>query len=81
MEKCVKCALPDPLAFDWPPIVIDAFTDNLERQILSTSEIVVRGSRLVNEMLLTGRGEMSVAVKRVLECVASTTKRCLSIST
>ena len=51
VEPYVKCALPGRLAPDWPPIVRDVFNDNLERQILSTPEIVVRGSLLVNEVL------------------------------
>jgi hypothetical protein len=37
---------------DWPPILRDILIDNLERQIRSTSEIIVRGSLIVNDVLL-----------------------------
>jgi hypothetical protein len=52
VEQCVKCSLPGRLAPDWPPILRDILIDNLERQIRSTSEIIVRGSLLVNDVLL-----------------------------
>ena len=52
MEQCVKCALPGRLAPDWSPILRSILIDNLERQICSTSEIIVRGSLLVNDVLL-----------------------------
>ena len=52
VEQCVKCALPGRLAPDWPPILRAILIDNIERQIRSTSEIIVRGSLLVNDVLL-----------------------------
>ena len=51
-EQCVMCSLPGRLAPDWPPISRAILVDNLERQIRSTSEIIVRGSLLVNDVLL-----------------------------
>jgi len=51
VEQCVKCSLPGRLAPDWPPILRAILIDNLERQIRSTSEIIVRGSLLVNDVL------------------------------
>ena len=52
VEQCVKCALSGRLAPDWDPRLRALLVDNLERQVRSTSEITVRGSLLVNEVLL-----------------------------
>lgn len=51
-EQCVKCALPSRLAPAWDPCLRAILQDQIERQVLSTSEITVRGSLLVNEVLL-----------------------------
>ena len=52
VEQCVKCALPSRLAPAWDPRLRAILQDEIERQVLSTSEITVRGSFLVNEVLL-----------------------------
>ena len=52
VEQCVKCALSGRLAPAWDPRLRAVLMDNLERQVRSTSEITVRGSLLVNEVLL-----------------------------
>ncbi|GAB5034767.1 Hypothetical protein NocV09_02100720 [Nannochloropsis oceanica] len=49
--QCVKCCLSKRLAPGWHPTVKTVLLETLERQIRSTSEIVVRGSLLVNEVL------------------------------
>lgn len=52
VEQCVKCTLPTRLAPGWDSKARDSLRDNLERQIQGVSEITVRGSLLVNEVLL-----------------------------
>lgn len=52
VEQCVKCALPSRLAPSWDSTLRDILLDNVERQVRSTSEITVRGSLIVNEVLL-----------------------------
>lgn len=52
VEQCVKCALSERLAPSWDPKTRALLRDAIERQVRSTSEITVRGSLLVNEVLL-----------------------------
>ena len=52
VEQCVKSSLSSRLAPSWDVPLRDILVDNIERQIRSTSEITVRGSLLVNEVLL-----------------------------
>ena len=51
-EQCVKCALSGRLAPAWDPDLKAILQDQIEGQVLRTSEIIVRGSLLVNEVLL-----------------------------
>lgn len=51
-EQCVKCALSGRLAPAWDLDLKAILQDQIECQVLSTSEIIVRGSLLVNEVLL-----------------------------